>query len=112
MPRTTKARGRSALITTQLDDLASRFVGDSQGINHYFVCVQGHVVTVSDDFDVAYQHWRKLAREHPNTESTLEDRHNGTLASVEPISDEPFARLVTKDDTAMMQDAYGRRLRI
>ena len=99
----TRARGRNALITTQLDDLASRFVGDSQGINHYFVCVAGHVATVTDDFDVAYQHWRKLARENPQTESTLEDRHNGTLASVEPESDEPGARLVVRDDTQMLR---------
>jgi len=74
-------------------------VGDGRRPNIFFVTDEGNVVMVTLDFDAAYAHWRKLAGRAPRIESALEDRRWGTVASVEPESDDPGARLIIIDDS-------------
>lgn len=82
----------------ELETLARDMVGDDSTPDLFFVTDRGAVVTVSRDFGTAYRHWRTLAQRSPRLESALENRRTGVLASVEPDSDEPGARLVIRDD--------------
>lgn len=91
-------RRLGGLLTNKLDDLARDHVGDGKGLNHYFVTDNGHVVTVSEDFQTAYDHWRKLAARRPLMECALEDRLTGVLADVSP-HEEDGGRLLISDDT-------------
>jgi hypothetical protein len=93
---------KRVLLAEKLNDLASEFVGDCKGVNVFFVSDGRDVVTVSYDFDIAYQHWQQLAGRHPLTECTLEDRRSGVLASVGPILDED-TRLVRLDYTHVLR---------
>ena len=90
------------LITEKMDELARQYVGDGKRLNTYFVTDGGHVVTITDDFDVAYNHWNRLAHRRPMQECTLEDRRNWVLASVEPIDDGSDI-LQVFDDTHMLR---------
>jgi hypothetical protein len=84
----------SPILPVVLNTIARDFVGDASGVNVYFVSDEhGDVVTITYDRDVAVEHWRKLADRRPLVESTLEDRHTGVLASVEPEIDAPGALL-------------------
>jgi hypothetical protein len=81
-----------------LNDMARQMVGDSQKPNLFFVTDVGNVVGVHTEFGAAYLHFKDLARREPRKECALEDRSFGVIASVEPESDEPGARLVLHDD--------------
>lgn len=87
--------GRRPRRILDLEDLARRLVGDGKAPNLFFVSRQGTILSVTRDFDAAYAQWAALPR---NQESTLEDRRTGVLASVEPESDRPGARLIVRDD--------------
>lgn len=88
-----------------LQSLPRTMVGDGGQPNVFFVTDQGVTVTITTDFEVAYEHWKKLAARRPRVESALEDRLTGCLASVEPVDDEPNARLCVIDDTDMLKHA-------
>lgn len=92
-----------------LQQLATAKVGDGKNPNLYFVTDKGVVTTISQDFDVAYKHWKHLSTRIPLAESALEDRLTGVLASVEPISDERGAALVVHDDVGMFKDVLAKR---
>jgi hypothetical protein len=81
-----------------LENMARDMVGDGKFPNVYFVTLKGDVVTVTTDKDVAFEHWRKLA-DPVLHQCALEDRLFGCLASVQPESDEPGAKLVVIDDS-------------
>lgn len=83
----------------ELQTLASDKIGDGKSPNLFFVTDEGIVVTVTRDFNLAYRQWLRLANQSPRRECALEDRRAGTLASVEPCSDEKGARLEIHDDT-------------
>jgi len=103
---------KTGLITTTLDELARDYVGDGKPLNHFFVSDNGHVVTVTDDFEIAYRHWKQLSARRPMVESTLEDRLTGTIASVEPVNESPNAPLAVYDDSRLLRtagDDDGRR---
>jgi hypothetical protein len=87
-------RRRSPLIIDALNALASRFVGDGNHLNFYFVTDRGHTLTVTDDYQLALMRWEASARETPLHECTLEDRLTGIIASIEPLDDTPDAPLV------------------
>ena len=65
----------------KLQSLASELVGDGDKNNLYFVSLNGIIQTVTNDFGVAYRHWRGLPR---NQESALEDRQYGVICSISP----------------------------
>lgn len=91
-------RRRAVLMTEKLDALARDHVGDGQHLNTFFVTDEhGHVVTISFDFQTAYDHWRKLAARRPLLECALEDRLTGVLADVSP-QEEDGGRLMISDE--------------
>lgn len=83
-----------------LEKLARELVGDGKSPNLFFVSCEGNIILISKDFDVAYAEWREHARARDH-ESALEDRKTGVIASVEPESDEPGARLLVHDDSEL-----------
>ena len=96
-------------IVVALNDLASRFIGDGQGLNAYFVTDgDGHIDTVSFDFETAYARWSQMAREQPRHASTLEDRHHGVLASVARVTVGPVNGWVVQDDAVTLCQPKGR----
>ena len=82
----------------QLEDLASELIGDGKDPNIYFVGLRGNQIMITTDFDDAYAKWQSISNQRKD-QTTLEDRKNGVLASIEPESDEPGARLIRIDDT-------------
>ncbi len=86
-----------------LEKLAREMVGDGKNPNLFFVSSEGNIILISRDFDVAYMKWRQHA-ERPDHESALEDRHTGVIASVEPESDDPDAKLIVIDDSEMFRE--------
>jgi hypothetical protein len=85
------------LIVETLDAVASKFVGDENGVNTFFVSDRdGHIDTVTYDFLTAYKRWSTLAHGYRHT-ATLEDRQHGVLASGE--RDEETGRFEIFDDT-------------
>ena len=71
----------------ELDKLATEMVGDGKKPNVFFVTQKGKVTTITRHFEVAHREWRNFATQR--TESALEDRLTGTIASagVEPVFD-------------------------
>ncbi len=67
----------------KLEELARTMVGDGEKPNVFFVSESGEIRLVTTDFDLAYQCWRNIS-ESLERETALEDRLNGTLASVQP----------------------------
>jgi hypothetical protein len=82
----------------QFEDMARSLVGDGKKPNLYFVSIKGVIVTITRDFETAYNQWRNISQ-GTTQETALEDRQTGTLASVEPETDQPNAPLTTIDDT-------------
>ena len=99
-------------VSSQLEDMARDMVGDNGSPNLYFVSIHGPgeprtgIFLVTSDFDVAYDAWRKLPRD---TETALEDRQTGTIASTEPESDKRGARFVTYDVSAQLRSVMSER---
>jgi hypothetical protein len=87
----------------QLEKLASEMIGDGKSPNVYFVTVSGNVIAITINLSTAHQIWESVSNQRSH-ETTLEDRQTGVIASVEPESDRPGARLV-------MIDEYGYRPR-
>ena len=88
-----------------LQSLASDVIGDGKSPNLFFVTDRGVTITVTRNFSSAHAEWTKLANRVPRMESALEDRKTGVIASVEPESDAPGARLIAFDDS--MQFGYS-----
>lgn len=82
-----------------LDALPREMVGDGKRPNVFFVTDEGHIALISLDFEISYLFWKTLAARRPLIESALEDRLTGVIASVEPESDEPGARLMVWDNS-------------
>lgn len=76
-----------------IEAFASETIGDGKTPDLFFVVDRGTVITITRNFEIALREWRSLARRYPLMESTLENRKDGTLASVEPIDDSPNAKL-------------------
>jgi hypothetical protein len=94
MPKKKEYNRNSPLLSVVLNTLARDFVGDGRGINVYFVSDEhGDVDTITYDRATAELRFNSLAARYPLKECTLEDRHHGVLASVEPESEEKGARL-------------------
>ena len=89
----------------ELEGLARNLVGDNEKPNLYFVSDKGGVLLVTTDFIMAHGTWKQLPRDQ---ESALEDRLVGVLASTEPESDSPKARLVTYDDSDELRKRGNR----
>lgn len=89
------------MLIQELNDMATRLVGDAQSPNLYFVTDRANVVMVSADATAAYNYWLALAARRPHVESALEDRQHGVLASVEPRSDAD-GRLAIFDDFGLV----------
>ncbi len=81
-----------------LEILACDMVGDGKAPDLFFVTDQGVVITVTRNKSVAYDEWRNLAARRPMVESAMESRRFGVIASVEPESDKPGARLIVIDE--------------
>lgn len=111
-PTATNPAKRSALHMMPrripaLESMARDMVGDSGTPDLFFVTDRGVVVMVARSFPAAHREWSRLAQRRDMgtgdprglLESALENRRTGVLASVEPESDEPGARLVVRDDS-------------
>lgn len=81
-----------------LERLASDMIGDGKVPDLFFVTHGGNVILVARDFEIAYSVWKNISHQR-TLETSLENRRTGVLASVEPESDRPGARLVLHDDT-------------
>lgn len=81
-----------------LEKLARELVGDGKQPNLFFVSSEGNIILISRDFDVAYIKWKQHAARKDH-ECALEDRQTGVIASVEPESDAPGAKLIRIDDS-------------
>jgi len=81
-----------------LETLATEMVGDGGKPNIFFVSVEGDIILITRLFEPAYEVWKRYSRKK-DRETALEDRHHGTLASVEPEDDGPRARLLYRDET-------------
>ena len=92
-----------------LEALAREIVGDGKGPDLFFVTDQGVVVTITRDYELGYRQWQELSRRSPRVESALENRQFGVLCSVAPESDEPGARLIVLDDSAMFRKRASRK---
>ena len=77
----------------ELEALASRMIGDGQTPDLFFVTDEGAVVLIETSGLRAYGRFKDLASRSPRKECALENRTFGVLASVEPESDDPGARL-------------------
>lgn len=94
-----------------LEAVARKLVGDGKSPNVFFVSLDGNIIMIALDFHLAYQKWKEISSQR-TTETSLEDRQTGVLASIEPESDEPGAKLVRWDDTGDMDArATGRAYR-
>ena len=82
-----------------LQKLAATIVGDDKKPDWFFVTVQGIVVTVTRNFNLAYNEWREYAKPI-DQECTLENRTFGCIASVEPDNDEKTPKLKLIDSSA------------
>lgn len=83
-----------------LNDLPVEMVGDGGSPNVFFVSLEGNVLLVSLDFNVAYHFWRLISSKK-DRETSLEDRQHGTMASVEPL-EEGSDKLIRIDHTDML----------
>lgn len=78
MPKTAYPK---PLKITELERLASDRIGGGRYPILHFVTDQGSVVTVTRDFDVAYEHWKSLLGR--DAESALESSDYGVVCSRE-----------------------------
>jgi len=89
--------------------MARELVGDGKEPDLFFVSLDGNIVTVSMNFETAYEEWLRYA--HGNRiETTLEDRWYGTIASVES-EDEGSSKLVRIDDSRGFLKAHAKDVR-
>ena len=94
-----------------LEAVARKMVGDDGSPNVFFVSLDGNIIMIALDFHAAYMKWKEISNQR-TTETALEDRQTGVLASIEPESDEPGAKLIRYDDTGDMDArATGRAYR-
>ncbi len=91
-------RGRAR----ELQVLATELVGDDKRPNIFFVSVEGRIVVISLDFEVAYEAWVRFSDVEEKVETALEDRQTGVIASVEP-DEERGGELVWMDDSATFE---------
>ncbi len=87
-------------IQDELNALATKYVGDDQKPDYFFVTDRGNVITITDSFNLAYEQWERLANRDPFQECALENRDFGVIASVEPESD-GSSSLIIIDDSRM-----------
>lgn len=85
----------------KLQQLATEMVGDGGKPNLYFVSEDGVICLIARDFELAYDCWKEISIGR-NTETALEDRQHGVLASIEPDA-EGDKRLVAVDSTHMFK---------
>lgn len=85
----------------QLEVLASQMVGDGKKPNLFFVSTEKNgIVFISRYFPSAYEMWKQVSIGNCQ-ETTLEDRQNGVLCSVEP-EEEGSKKLIRHDDSNML----------
>ena len=92
-----------------LEELARAMIGDGQSPDLFFVTDRGQVVSVDVCHISAYERFIALAQRSPRKECVLENRTFGVIASVEPDSDEPVARLILCDDYHMFKRMKRKR---
>ncbi len=80
-----------------LENFARDTIGDNRKPDLFFVTDRGVVVTVTQNAQIAYDHWKQLADRSPRVESKLENRQYGVLCSIEPCEDNE-TRLEIHDD--------------
>ena len=95
----------------QLQKLATDMVGNGKTPNLFFVSEQGVIITVTRDFEIAYEQWLSLASGYSRVECALEDRRYGTICSVEPRTDDiaDSKQLINIDDSASFRRMYLKK---
>ena len=95
----------------QLQELATDMVGDGKTPNLFFVSEQGVIITVTRDFEIAYEQWLSLASGYSRVECALEDRRYGTICSVEPRTDDMGnnKQMITIDDSDSFRRMYLKK---
>lgn len=87
------------------EEMARSTVGDGKRPDIFFVGVGGNIVTITLDFETAYEEWIRRAR-GAKIETTLEDRLFGVIASVE-TADEGSTQFVRIDSSRDFIRMYG-----
>lgn len=82
---------------TELEELASKMIGDGKTPDVFFVSEQGKINLVTTDFELAYYRWQVLSR-GCRMECALENRTYGTICAVEPEDSELVDRGYPKFD--------------
>jgi hypothetical protein len=100
-PRTPGSRPRLEIF----EEMARSMVGDGKRPDIFFVSAAGNIVTITLDFETAYEEWIRRDR-GAKIEITLEDRLFGIIASVGPVEDgsKEFIRIDSSRDFIRM---YG-----
>ena len=85
----------------QLEEMARTMVGDGKAPNLFFVSRKGVILTVTRNYRHAYVQWETMARGMgARVECALEDRLQGTIASVDTDEENP-GKLIVIDDSDM-----------
>ena len=96
----------------ELEELASKMVGDGKSPNVFFITLQGVVVMITLDFNEAYHKWKRVSfngsiSHHPTVETTLEDRQYGCICLIQPEEDDS-TKLIVSDEARQ----FAKRHRI
>ena len=81
----------------ELNELATKMVGDGKSPEVYFVTVKGNTILVATDAALVYGYWRSLAS--TRVECTLESRKIGTIADAGYIDQDTPTVWQVRDDS-------------
>ncbi len=87
-----------------LESLASQIVGDRKSPNVFFVTVEGRVVAITQDLEVAKRAWEGFAGPM-DIETSIEDRLVGTLASITPDPEQEVEGLIRIENFDMLPES-------
>ncbi len=85
-----------------LERFASATIGDGKSPNLFFVTVEGKVVVITQNLEIAKRSWEGFAGPM-DTVTSIEDRKVGVLASVEPEEDDS-PRLIRYTNFDLLKD--------
>ncbi len=87
-----------------LESLASKLIGDGKSPNVFFVTVEGRVVSITQDLEVAKRAWEGFAASM-NIETSVEDRLVGVLASITPDPEGEYEGLIRIEHFDMLPES-------